>query len=77
MYHRVSPLTFFASNIQVLYYLFTHAIIYLFFFLKKILSTSQVSFEYVHVRAKIEQQSRNVCMSYDECVITLLVSHSR
>jgi hypothetical protein len=78
MYHCVSPLAFFAFNSQVLFCLFTHAITYL--FLKERLSTSQVSvklLEYVHVRANIEQQIRILCMSYDECVMALLVSNSR
>ena len=78
MCHRVSPLAFFAFNLQVLCCLFTHAMAYL--FLKERLSTSQVSvelLEYVYVSAKIEQQIRNLCMSYDKCVIALLVSNSR
>jgi hypothetical protein len=73
MYHCISPLTFFVFNLQALYCLFTHAMTDLVFG-KKLLFTSQVSFGYVHVRAKIEQQLKNLCMSYDECVIALLVS---
>jgi hypothetical protein len=78
MCHCVSPLAFFAFNLQVLCCLFTHAMTYL--FLKGRLSTPQVSvelLEWVHVRANIEQQIRNLCMSYDKCVIALLVSNSR
>jgi hypothetical protein len=43
----------------------------------KRLSTLNVSFDNVHVRANIEQQIRNLCVSYDECVTALLVSNSR
>ena len=75
MYYCVSSLTFFAFNLQVLCCLFTQAMTYLSIQKKKI-STSQVSFEYVPVHAKIEQQIRILCRSYDEYVIVLLVSNS-
>jgi len=36
-----------------------------------------VSFNYIHVRAKIEQQIRNLSISFNECLKALLVSNNR